>query len=282
MNLKTLLGKVALLTKDLVVLAVLVALFAASIYGVKTPLQKSVSLGPYNIAVFDSGLAIYSQGRKTPYWGISPLNDYVLTKEGKKEILLSGSDFSEKKFETNLEIEKIDELKDTVEYFLGKSALVYEMKKPTMEVSYNASIDGNLIKVERNIQSLTPGHIVATGITLSFSANDLIYEPSTNTFIFYKEPKDARDFAKFLDSEIKYQEMHEGEYLAPVVSGKAALVNKYLPGVLVVSAGEGQRLIVDSRYGVILAEEQVDVASGIKTELNLSIFESPEDLAKSL
>src|SRR3990167_3055413 len=105
MTLISLLKKIGSLTKDLIVLCILVVLFAASIFGVKTPPQKSVSIGSYNLSVFDSGLAIYAQGRKTPYWAISPLNDYVLTKEGKKEILLTGAEFSEKKFETNLEEE---------------------------------------------------------------------------------------------------------------------------------------------------------------------------------
>jgi len=272
--------KIATLLRDLIVLVILVALFAVSLYGVKTSPQKSVSIGPYQLSVFDSGLAIYSQGRKTPYWNISPLNDYYLTKDGKKEIFLSGREFSEGKFESSFEKEKFEEFRETIEYFLGKKELVYEMRKPTLDVTYKAQLDGKRISIERHIKNLVQKDIVATGITIRFSADDLIYDPRTNIFIYYPDPQDIFLFERFIKKPVILYERRQDEYLVTVDSGQVVLVNKYLPGALLITADEGQRLVVDTRHRVILTEEQVKDGDEIKTNLNLRVFDSVEELGR--
>ena len=282
MTLISLLKKIGSLTKDLIVLCILVALFAASVFGVKTPPQKSVKFPPYQISLFDSGIAIYADGRKTPYWSISPLNDYILTFDGERKTLLTGAEFNEGKYATNLKRERLEELQDTLRYFQGINFLVYEMKKTDMEVTYKVTKEGSNMNVERSLKALTPGKIAATGITVSFTGSDLVYEPGSNTFIYYQDMSDVSNFAKFLDAKVNLYQGREGEYLVTVDSGNVVLVNKYLPGAILITAGKDQRLIVDTRYGVILTEQQVGQLGDIKTRINLTVFDNPEELAKSL
>lgn len=282
MTLISLLKQIGSLAKDLIVLCVLAALLAASLYGVKTPPQKSVKFSPYQISLFDSGIAIYADGRKTPYWSISPLNDYTLTFDGERKTLLTGTEFNEGKYETNLKRERLEELQDTLRYFQGINFLVYEMKKPDMEVTYKVSKNGSALDIERTLKALSPEKIAATGITVSFTGSDLVYEPGSNTFIYYQDRSDVENFAKFLDSQVNLYQSGINEYLVVVDSGRVALVNKYLPGVVVISADQGQRLIVDTRYGVILTEQQVSERGDIKTKINITVFDNPVELAKNL
>ena len=108
----SLIKKIASLTRDLVVLCILVGLFILSVLGTKTSPQKSIAFGQFQIGVFDSGLALFADGRKTPYWNISPLNDYILTKDGRKEILLTSREFEEGKYESNAKKEEREDLKE--------------------------------------------------------------------------------------------------------------------------------------------------------------------------
>lgn len=271
----SLLRKVGSLVRDYVIFFVLVALLVISIYGTKTPPQRSIPFGSYQVSVFDTGLAIYADGRKTPYWSISPLNDYFLKSDGTKEILLSGRVYEEGKFETNLKKEKFAELLETKDYFIGKKTLLFELKKVGLEATYKALVDGNQLVVERIITNANPLDIVATGITLSFSGSDLIYEPSTSTFIFYSNLNDPQLFSRFIDGPISLYPYRPEEYLVVVPSGEVVLVNKYLPGGLLISAGDGQRLIVDTRFGVILTEQQLTDASEVKTKISLEFLEGP-------
>ena len=253
------------------------ALFAASIYGTKTPPQKFVNFGAYKISVFESGISIYADGRKTPYWSISPLNDYILTRDEKKESLLTDVEFSEGKFETNLEKEKIEELAEAVEYFFGKEKLIYEIKKIDLAITYEATIKENTLIIERSLE-LVGKDVSATGITLAFSDDDLVYIPSTNTFVFYRDPQDVADFAQFVPGQINIYQGRENEQLVFIESGEVVLVNKYLPGVLLIKAQEGHKLIVDAKYGVILTEQQVTDNARIETKLTITYFEKPEEV----
>ena len=274
----SLIKKIASFTRDLVVLFILVALFALSVLGTKTSPQKSIAFGQYQIGVFDSGFAIYASGRKTPYWSVSVLNDYILTSDGKKEILLSGREFEEGRYESISKKEGKEDLLESLQYFYGKDSLDYSVKKVGLEASYKAFLDGNTLRVERQILPFNPNGIVATGMTLGFSGDDLVYDPTTNTFIFYTDKADVEFFSRFIEGPVNLHTYKEGEYLVDVPSGKVVLVNKFLPGALLIEAAPGQRLMVDVNYGVILTEQQVDDPTRIDSKIIIKVFDSAKEV----
>lgn len=235
------------LIKDLVLVLAVLLIMAGGLFGVGLPFRFPIAeVGEYQLAAFDSGLALYQFGRRSPFYSMSPLNDFYVTEEGYRATHLSNEEFEAKEFETNLSRNKPLRIYEAVVAYFGKLDPKYVVTKEGVEVWYESEVSGNEAEITKTIKFDEPTVVNGQGVTFSYDPGDIVFDPVS-----------LRIYSSATREEIRLIEELYGLKLVPsgnvFVSGKlsqkaVSLVNPSVPGVITVKAGLGQEMLLDNRF----------------------------------
>jgi hypothetical protein len=226
-------------------------------------------VGDYELAAFDSGLALYQFGRLGPYYNVSPLNDYVIDSNNLRQILLPYKDYTEKKFTTANNPQYIKIL-DVVKSFLGREYIVYHISYMGNNITYQGDVNGNQVEILRKIELGTPAWVNDQGMTLAGGADDVVFNPVTGVVYSKNSPQTIELINQVYQLQLVSAGEGEGETQVP--EGVVGIVNPKIPGVIVVEAVTGQTITVDRNFNLVAIQQRVgEVVKNLEMKLIIKI-----------
>jgi hypothetical protein len=207
------------LVKDLFLATVILAVMVGGWLGQRLPFRYPImEVGDYRLASFNSGLALSQLNRETPFYRLSPLNDFVIDANGTRSAHMDAKDLGENKYEAYLPGNKIDQLWLAIKTYWGKAAPQYDFAKTNSRITYTTKNEGNQVLITKTLIFDSPVFIQTNGMTLSFNYGD---EVSVN-------------------------------------SDGVTLANPNVPGKLTVMAGDGQTMEINRGAQLIEVSQPVN------------------------
>lgn len=159
---------------DLGLVVVLLVVMVAGIFGARLPYrQPAINTGPYQLEAFPVGLSWYQYGRVSPFYTLSPLNDYLVASGSGRLTLLSQATFDQKQFVSSLDQAKPYRLWETMKAYFGLTSPRYSVSTGEMSVSYVSSLShGEIVMITRSIQLAQPRWIESQTMTLAYNVSD--------------------------------------------------------------------------------------------------------------
>ncbi|MBI3379733.1 hypothetical protein HY029_03205 [Candidatus Gottesmanbacteria bacterium] len=258
-------------------LSVFIILCFISLYGViVSPLELSYSVGGYQIAAFERGLAFYQPNTRY-FYTFSPFNDYIVDVDGKRMPLYSKDDVKLGKYKSDLDKPQWEKIVSVIlKYFnLSSPEISYQGEK---NVDYITTVDGNKVIVDRYIWWKNNNSIVNTGTTLTYYPGDFIFDAGGNLYTYQSE-KEIESFKKIYGVDLRYETT---DLRVNVPTQFLFIINPQLSGVIKLSVNDGQMIWIDRNSRLIDIEQTIKEVEKYKSSVTLEIFDTPQKALKSI
>lgn len=213
---------------------------------------SQVSVGPYRVEAFPSGLAVFMDTESWHY-AISPLNDYLLTDTGIRYALLTGDGFSHKLYTNSTDRSHALQVYESITSQLDLRTPWYSFTATPYTGTYTVLKRPNALKVTRWLK-LPPDHTYTeTGITFTYNPDDYVYDPSNNNLYTERTPQEMSTFHKITNTHLipiaaqQRQKLTPGQNLprTRIEAGSVIVTNLAYPGGLKITAEPGQTLFIN-------------------------------------
>jgi hypothetical protein len=237
--------------------SILCALLFTSIIFFKLPRQTvTTSVGSYLLSAFPTGLALYSGSNDGHYYSISPLNDYVITKDGFRMAIVSGEAFNEENFTAANSHNKVTRIIETIGNYFGWVAPSYTLNNP-QHIEYQVSqLDSNTISITKNQTFAKNNTAQSSAMTVSYEPDDFVYSPETGS-LFTEHTNSEIAWLKEITgisiTQLLIPAEYEGTRLFTweIDSKKVVIVNQNHAGYIVIEAKYNQTLLVNPKDHLI-------------------------------
>lgn len=235
-----------------------------------------VSIGPMQVAAFDSGISLF-QNMRGYYYTFSPFNDYTIDSADIRSSFISYDYVKNKQYSSDLDTSIGKKIIDTVTNYVTVSYPHVAFSSPEVHVTYTTNKEDNALTVTKTVE--TQKHLKSIGNTLTFQSTDFLYD-SNHKLLSYP-----------LYSTLPLFEKVYGIPLAETVrtdkinltTKKLALVNPSLSAVFIIKARPTQSIVIDNIHHLIEVKENVSTQTHTYTSsLQVEIFETPKDAEEEL
>src|SRR3989344_2468230 len=245
------------LTKDLILLVITLALVAVAVIGVRLPYRSVfTAVGPYQLEAFPTGLAFFHYGRgETPFYNISPLNDYLVDSDGNRLSPLSQEDYDSKNFTAKFQPEKPWGIVDTAKAFFGQLTPWFKVETDDLTVSYQTTRFGNEVIITKTINFKKPQVVsavestTASALTIWYNSGDIVFDSQTGqAFMPVSE-----ELVNQINKTYGFTVIPASEIVSEPLtnSGSVTIINPKLPGFLTIQAGFNQEVLINQQYHLV-------------------------------
>lgn len=214
--------------------------------------SSQITVGPYQLAAFPSGFAIFMDSESWHY-AISPLNDYAIDSQGKRFALLSSDDFSRNNYTNSTDDFSLFRILESAGAQLGIRTPRYSFSAKPFSATYLSDQGKNKIKITRWLTLPQDTQFNEVGITLKFNPDDFIYEAGSKSLFTEKDVTEIDQFSqvtglKLVDIANQMRKtLGLGTNLPrhPVEGKEVIIANLAYPGALKVLAEPGQVIYIN-------------------------------------
>lgn len=261
--------------KDLFFFILFGVLLLVGLYGAQLPNQHpTIHLGNWQLSTFKSGLAFYQQDQPN-FYTISPLNDFYVTQDNQRVALLSGTDFDENNYQTNLDQPQLDKIILGFKNYFLSQPIEYKFSHQH-QANYLASPQNEWLQISKHNQISEPQPIISLGTTLNFFPEDFIFtlegnlmsSPSAKQVDLFTQ---QYSFPLTLSSKARQQ----------VTEGKIILYSPQLTNFLLIETPSQSHLWVDNQNHLIEIYYPVNQPqTEYQTQFQIKNLKSIQDLKK--
>ncbi len=248
------------LLRDALLLAVLLTVMLFAVSRVVLPYRRVFAqAGAYQLEAFETGLAFYHYGLNGPqvFYRLSPLNDFVTTKQASRSAHLSQVNLEQENYTAKWqEATKSLAILETLKQFTGQAMPWYEVDSEGVKVRYETLRDGQEWLLTKTVTFAKPTYVGQTSMTLNYFRNDLVFDGVTTEAYRPINEEQAKQILTWygLSAETENQEL----WSSVASSGVVHVINPDKPGYLTVIAGDKQQVILNRSYSLLEVVEQVD------------------------
>lgn len=204
-------------------LALLLFINVGAIFGVPLPHPLvTEQYGSYQLAAFETGLALYQTGSQTHFYSFSPLNDFYLTEEGQRSALLSIEDYEAKNFQTNLNPPLPYQYLQAIKAYFGQESLVFELQTD-WKVTYVVVPQNDGFVINQVTQPPINTDLVSLGSTVKLAEEDII----------------------FSDKQTESADRQR------ISNGRISIQNPSMPGFITIIAAPNQTMWLDTNTNLV-------------------------------
>jgi len=237
--------------RNLFIFLALVGIIGVGVWGIKPSFDESYAqVGHFRLSAFPIGLAFYQQDRSF-FYNISPYNDYYVDSLGRRYTFITKDDVIYGRFKTDLG-EGL--LKDRLDYLLtlfGRASPSITFRD-SPQLSYRAQINDREIVITRQISNYSPlDNLASAGLTLGYDCRDFVFDSNKNLYSLKSEQEAlAWELNKFdPPTDLVLPTWEE------VAADKIFILSPTLTGIIQISAGGEQKLLINRTYCLVAVEE---------------------------
>jgi hypothetical protein len=255
------------LFRDLVLLGVVVAIMAGGIWGVVLPYRNVFADAyPYQLEAFETGLAFYhfNQG-ETPFYNLSPLNDYLIASESGRVAHVLKENYDAKNYSVRYTLEKPGAIRQTVEQYFDLVSPWYEMESGGLGVAYVSQNTERGWVITKTVSLPFPENIESAGMTVWFNGEDIVFDLVSGEAYTPVEASMSALIARVYGMEVLVNE-EVNPWDTKETSGAVGIINPKRPGYLVIKGGLNQAVAVNRGYWLIEVTESVGRVTDVITQ----------------
>ena len=254
---------------QIVVLLVFILLLTIGLFGSLTVDKFEKSINGMRIAAFKDGLSIYDY-QSGKYYTVSPFNDYFKNSQGQKISLIDYQQIKENKYRSDFQSNKFKQILTAISKYIGlyNPTITFYTDKT---IRYQGQITGNKLILNRTVKDKTQKFTLNLAMTLTYNADDLIFDSRGNTLYF-----PSQDIIDLINNQ--YQVIINKSDSSQKPNYKIYIVNKNLNSYITVKFNSGQDAFIDSRFRFLVIEELVKPTNaGYKNQLEIEINNLPDN-----
>lgn len=207
--------------KDVGLLVLLALLLVGGIYGSRMPYRNSfLGSGDYQFEVFETGVGIYQYDRVSPFYTISPMNDYVINGDGVRSALIESGEGDKETLITSFDEPKYIQMRDRLLTFFGLSNPELSVNSRKYSLTYSMELlDDGWVRIER-VLNMIDKTATESAITVKLNVSDKVEIKDGNVIITnYTIPGSLVFRAGELGQQVKLNpEAQLVEFISPVGS----------------------------------------------------------------
>lgn len=266
------------LKKSILTLLLFCVLMIVSLVGVVLPSKSSVeAIGTMQIAPFSAGLSLY-QGYRGLFYSFSPFNDFYIDGKNNRSALISRDEIEHQTYTVTDNPSLPKKIFSTVTSYLGilNTSLTFHIDNGNT-FAYTTSQKGNTLTLTSTILLPHTSGIKIIGNTLTYQADDIIFDNQKNVYNFWKDT-DLATFDKTYDITLTPK---MDEIYIPIPDKTIYITNPNASFIIKITAGENQTLYVNRNSRLIEVQTPAQEKNNrYKTSVTVQIFENPKEALK--
>lgn len=261
--------------KDLGILTLLcitcVVIFTGAVFPNPFPQQ---TVGPFDLASFPTGLALYQINKSPHFYSISPLDDYYLDENNDRNPILTANDFQEKRFTTKTTSGTWEKYAYALQAYFQAVPLFYSLDGKN-DLQMTAEVHDQNIKIHKHVRIPSADKILALGNTFKLDMDDFAFDSSG---VLYTNPSTElrQEFQEHYGITLTNAPTLTPPNILPIPrqkieSGVIIVHNPHMSGFLVIKAQPNQELWLNLQNYLIEVIEPLPTASSQVYETSMTI-----------